>query len=159
MVDLIQILSKEGDSIVKEIQQNLASTGTNATSKTSRSLRYEVRKDNNKYIFQIIGRPFFLTVETGRKATPDKKPSKGMVDNIKEWLRAKGKPQGLAWAVAMSIQKHGTKLHQQGGRKDIVSNVINESRINKIEELTLQAFAADFMTHIKQLFADGPNRT
>jgi hypothetical protein len=159
MVDLIQILSQEGNSIVKQIQSNLSSSGNNATSKTSKSLRYEVLRDGTKAILQVIGRPYFMVVETGRKATPDKKPSKGMVDNIKEWLQAKGKPQGLAWAVATAIQKKGTKLHQSGGRTDIVSNVINESRISKIEQIALQAFAKDFLEQLVTLFKDGNNRT
>ncbi len=46
---------------------------------------------------QLLGRPFFMTVETGRKPTPDKKPSREMVDNIRKWCDARGVDEGAAW--------------------------------------------------------------
>lgn len=148
IVDLIQILNPIGNAVVTQIQQNLAATGTDASGQTSRSLRFSVTEQGTKTIFQIIGRPFFMTVETGRKATPTKRPSKAMVDRIQEWMKARGLP-GKAYAIAMAIQKKGTKLHQTGGRKDIVTPVVEEAP-DKISQAVLKQFVNQYLLVINR---------
>lgn len=148
VTDLIQILNPIGNSVVTQIQQNLAATGSNASGQTSRSVRFTLTQEGDIIKFQITGRPFFMTVETGRKATPSYKPSKAFVDRIQEWMKAKGLP-GKAYAIAAAIHKKGTELHRQGGRKDIVSNVINESLYAKISEATLKYFVDRYVNSIK----------
>lgn len=155
--EILTILTSEGNSIIKEIQRNLASTGTDATKKTSNSLRLQATKQDNKYLLQIYGRPFFMTVETGRKPTPDKKPPQTMVQNIREWVKARGMSESMVYAIATEINKKGTKLWRQGGRKDIVSNVITESKIAEIEKSILEAYAKAFLLNIKNLW-NGNNR-
>lgn len=158
--EIINILSKEGNSIIKEIQSNLSSTGTDASGKTSRSLRLQVVKQDEKYLMKIFGRPYFMTVETGRKPTPEKKPSKTMIANIRSWVKERGISESLVWAIAVNINKKGTKLWQQGGRKDIVSNVITDSKIQQIERSILEYYAKAFVVNIKNLFNDRtPSRT
>lgn len=150
MVDLIPILNTTGQSVVQQIQSNLAATGTNATGKTSRSLRFEVTTNGNIARLRILGRPYFMTVETGRKATPEyTKPSLDFVQQIREWLAAKGGDQGAAYAIARSIHKHGTKLWQKGGRKDITSNVINQSLYNRINSAVLNEFVKAYIAALK----------
>lgn len=144
VTDLIQILNPIGNATVTQIQQNLAASGENASGKTSRSLTYTVTQEGEIIKFQITGRPFFMTVETGRKATPNYKPSKSFVATIQDWMKAKGLP-GPAYAIALSIHQKGTKLWQSGGRKDIVSNVINESLYSKISEATLNYFVNRYL--------------
>lgn len=156
--ELISILDSYGSSTIEQIRQHLAATGTNATGKTSSSLRYTVTQEGTKATLKIIGRPFFATVETGRKATPQyDKPSKAFVESIKEWAQAKGVDQNLVYAIAKSIHKKGTKLHQKGGREDIYSNVINQNLVDKISLDLLNKFASQFMTNIVKMFTDGNN--
>lgn len=147
-VDLIQILNPIGNSVVTRIQQNLASTGSNASGKTSQSLRFTVTQEGEVVTLQVTGRPFFMTVETGRKATPTYKPSKAFVDRIQEWMKARGLP-GKAYAIAQAIHKKGTKLHRTGGRKDIVSSVINPGLYTEINEATLKYFVNKYVDSIK----------
>lgn len=154
VVNVISILTKYGTSTVERIKQNLASTGTNASGKTSNSLRFEVKNEGFKQILKIFGRPFFMTVETGRKATPDYKPSKQFVATIAEWMRAKGVP-GSAYAIALSIHKKGTKLHQQGGRQDIVSDVVNEGLVSQITKSVLDQFSKEVLSHSVKMFSSG----
>lgn len=157
LVDLTKILTDTGQSFIKDIQRNLDSTGTTATGKTKRSLRQEITKDGNKIILTIYGREFFFTVETGRKATPDKKPSSGMIANIRQWVQARGMNQSMVWAIAMSIQKKGTLLHQRGGREDIVSNVLDQSKLSSIAKSILEQFAITYLSSFKSTI--NANRT
>lgn len=149
LADLVTILNGYGSSVVSRIQSNLQSTGTNATGQTSRSLRFEVRQEGSKTILKVIGKPYLAVVETGRKPTPQyDKPSKAFVDSIREWTKAKGLSQSLAYAIAKSIHKKGTELFKKGGRNDIISNVINDSLASQISKDILQNFAKLYAANI-----------
>ena len=164
--ELTTILSQQGSSIVEQIRQNLASTGTNATGKTSRSLRFEVTTDDHTTTLRVIGKAFFNVVETGRKATPEyTKPSRQFVAAIVEWLKAKTtfrvdvergpSLQGLAYGIAKSIHAKGTKLHQSGGRQDIVSNVINETLVESISKEVLSQFTNEYLKNVVKITSSG----
>lgn len=153
--EIISILNKYGTSTVEKIRQNLSSTGTTASGKTAQSLRYEVTQEGTKATLKVIGKPFFAVVETGRKPTPEKKPSPDFVTNIREWLQARGKETRPAYGIALSINKKGTKLFRDGGRQDIYSNVINQNLVDKISLDLLNKFAQQFMTNVVKLFTNG----
>jgi len=117
-VDLLKILNDESRSFIAQVQAKIP----NATGKTAKSLRYEISEGSARIILEVLGKPFFAVVETGRKATPDKKPSRAMIENITEWCNAKGKPESAVWAIAVYIQKHGTALFRKGGRTDVYTD-------------------------------------
>lgn len=121
-----EILDDAGQRYVKEIRDNLASTGTDATGETSRSVGYEVYQEGSKVILEVYGgRPYFATVETGSR--PSKKnPSPKMVESIKTWAGVRG-ILASAYAIAKNILKYGSKLWQRGGRRNIYSNVAERS--------------------------------
>jgi hypothetical protein len=157
VVDVLPILQQYGNSTVEQIRRNLAATGTNATGKTSRSLKYEVRVEANAITLKVIGRPFFNVVETGRKATPQyDKPSPEFVASIQEWAKAKGVP-GAAYAIAKSIHQKGTKLFQSGGRTDVYSSVVNQSLVDKISQDVLDKFAKEYLKNAVNIFTGGNN--
>lgn len=152
--DIISILNQYGNSTIEQIKQNLAGTGTNASGKTAQSLHYQVTNEGTRATLKILGKPYFMVVETGRKPTPDKKPSKDFVRNIKDWLQFTTGDTRPAYAIAMSINKKGTKLYQDGGRKDIVSNVINQNLTDKISLDLLNKFAEQVMSSVVKIFKD-----
>ena len=88
-------------------------------------------------------------METGRKPTPGKKPSRAFVENIKQWQGAKN-VGGSAYAIALTINKEGSKLWQKGGRKDIYSDVF-PSFIESIQKDTLDKFAEEFLIELKNV--------
>lgn len=150
---MLDILSKYGDSIVNRIKQNLAATGTNATGKTSNSVTFFIETSPTKQTLKVLGRPYFLSVETGRKATPQyDKPSKEFVASIQEWMNAKGIP-GLAYGIAKSIHQKGTKLFRDGGRQDIVSNVVNQTTVDQITQDVLNRYATEFLKNAVNIFS------
>lgn len=154
---MLPILQQYGNSTVEKIRQNLQTTGTNATGRTSRSLRYEVIVQANTVTLKIIGRPFFNVVETGRKATPQyTEPSKEFVASIQEWAKAKGVP-GAAYAIAKSIHQKGTRLFQSGGRTDVYSNVVNQSLVDEISKDVLDKFAKEYLKNAVNIFSSGSN--
>lgn len=147
MSNLTAILTSTGQSVVTQIQGNLASTGTNATGRTSRSVRFEITTEGTKEILRVWGRKYFFAVETGRKPKGDK-PSMGFVQAIKEWMAAKG-VEGSAYGIARAINKKGSKLFREGGRKDIVSNVVNQSLYDQIIKSVLEENARAYINIFK----------
>lgn len=151
IIAIDDILDRAGKFAVEKIQRNLSSTGTNATSETSQSVKYSVESQGNKSILTITAKPYFMVVETGRRATPEKKPGREMLDSIGKWLAARGKEESMKWAVAVKINKEGTELHKKGGRKDIVSNVINDQFIQDLMAEILKHFAEAVMSNVVKL--------
>lgn len=138
-----EIFSENGARLITDIQNNMAAAGQNATGETARSLRFHVEQSGRRYKFTLFGRPYFFTVETGRRPTPSKKPSREMIDRITAWTRSRGITLDAVWAIATKIQQEGTKLWQEGGRQDIIrpatDKFINETT-NKILENEAQEF-------------------
>lgn len=124
-----QILNSEGSQIVSQIQSNIQAGDKNASGSTSRSLKSEVTKKGNNTTLLIDAVRHFTVLEKGRK--PGKMPRIG---KIEQWIKDRGLPYS-AWGVAKNIAKKGTKLFQEGGRKDIYSNVITDERIVSIIDL------------------------
>lgn len=143
IVDTLTILSQHGTTLVDELKRSIA--GHSATGKTEKSLRFEVKREGTKDILKIFGRPYIMALETGRKPTPQyTKPSFDFVKNIREWLKAKGGDTDLAYAIAKSIHKKGTK-----GTPGIISNTVN-SQVELIEKDILQQFAKQWLFNVVQ---------
>ena len=149
MADLLHFDPKAASIIVKEeldrareiIIQHIWANGQNASGRTVKSLRVEVNEEGGT----LYGRNFFGTMETGRRAG---KVPYGFTGIIMQWMRDKGihgtpiayktnrahkyTPQergdlSIASAIAHTIAVKGTKLHRDGGRADVYSNVIPET--------------------------------
>ena len=149
-MELIDILNQQGTELVNDIRANLGSTGTNATLKTSQSLRFEISQEGTKTRLKLFGRPFFNTVSTGRKPTPNKKPSREFIENLKPWAEARGIPENKIWGVAVNINKFGSKLWQAGGREDIVEPAV-DSFINDVSQQLLDSKADELVIKIKEI--------
>lgn len=122
------ILDKFGKETVQIIQDNLASTGTNATGRTSQSLRSVSTKDS----VVVSGKAFIYVVETGRR--PGRRPP---VSAIMEWLQTgkvsiTGTIESAANAISFTIGKFGSKLFREGGREDIITPAISDKRVDQL---------------------------
>lgn len=146
--EIINILTNYGQTTTDQIKAVVPK----ATGKTAASVRFSVTFDSEKAVLQITGRPYFMTVQTGRKATPQyTKPSRDFVEAIKEWLTAKGGNQSSAYAVALSIHQHGTKLWQQGGNT-LISDIVNESLYERMSADLLKQFGKEYITNVANDF-------
>lgn len=134
------------------MRENLAKTGTNASGRTSASLRVVMTENGG----QIWGRRYFRGTEQGRAGG---KVPHNFTSIIEQWILDKGltpsvipykrKPSAnwspkytpderglrqMASAIAHTIAKRGTSLYRKGGRKDIFTNVIeaNKNDLKKV---------------------------
>lgn len=154
MTNLLTLLQTEGDNLVKEIQRDMASTGTNATGKTSESLNYEVKEEGGRITLSILGRPYTALIEPGRGPRKSSQSS-NLASNILEWMQAKGVGQdltakqqiNLARFLTLRINQRGTKLYQKGGRTDIYTEPFN-NMVEKLNQEVVDTIADDFTKNI-----------
>lgn len=129
-IDVKSILYRALHEAKIKIQQNLETTGTNASGRTSRSLEVVVDDTSGT----LFGRQAFGTVETGRRAG---RVPYGFTDIIYQWMQDKGvhaditgrrsqesADRSMAYLIARKIAREGSKLYREGGRVDIYSNVL-----------------------------------
>lgn len=155
-MNITEILNHRGATMVDDIRGLLASSGTNATGKTSESVGYEVKEANGTLTLTIFGREYFASVETGRGPRKSAKQS-GFADSMLEWMKAKGvgselddkKRKGLARFLTLKANREGSALYRKGGRKDIFSPVVNKSAIEAITQEVLDSFANLIVTGFK----------
>jgi hypothetical protein len=154
IAEILAILTQYGQSTTDQIKVDIPKK----TGKTAASVRFTVREEGSKAILSITGRPYFMAVQTGRKPTPDKKPSSSFVQNIKDWLQVQGKEQGPAYAIARSINQKGTKLWQQGGNT-LISDIVSQSLIDKISQDVLTEFAKYYLVSTVKIFDGNSNQS
>ena len=120
-------MTKHGLAIVRNIQDNLKSTGTNASGKTSDSVRFEVSNSSGVVTLRVIG-----AVPSSQQSKLDPNQPRRtyhpeMIQSLTEWAQDKG-VEASPWAIAKTILKKGSKLYREGGRTDIYTNVIEDSK-------------------------------
>ena len=137
--DIDRRLKKIGEQCVSEIRDALADTGTNASGRTSASLRYAVEGG----VLEVWGRPAFGTVEHGRRAGRVPRNFRAI---IAQWIVDKGLTLDIrpvirptsrdaytralyraAGAIAWKIRTEGSKLHREGGRSDIYTPAVKRA--------------------------------
>ena len=150
MRQTIDIVNSNGIQLTNDIRANMGATGMNVTLKTANSLRIETVQQGTKVRMTLYGRPYFNTIRTGRKPTPDKKPSREMISNLSEWVQGRGLDLKAVWAIATSIQKKGTKLWQEGGREDIVEPAIDDF-VNNVAQDLLDAKSEELILKIREM--------
>jgi len=143
IASVIQILTNAGQSLSNQIKANTPK----ATGKMANSVGYEVKATNTEVGLKITAAPFFRVVETGRGPTREnyERGETTLLEAIKQWTKAKGIDEGLAYAITKKIHKEGTKLYKAGGRKDVFSNVITDRAIQKLENSVLDALAEHYL--------------
>lgn len=135
------IIREELERTKQLIIDHIRANGQNASGRTIKSMHVEVDQEGGT----LFGRNYFGVLETGRRAG---KIPHGFRYIILQWMQDKGihgtpiayktdrphkyTPQqrgdmSMAGAIAHTIATRGSRLHRQGGRADVYSNVIPET--------------------------------
>jgi len=124
------ILTKFGNDTVTIIADNMRANDQVATGGTINSLNSTATDTR----LTVTGAAYIMALETGRRPRTSSQDS-GLASKLEKWIVAKGIPirrtleqdaKGLAWF----INKNGTKLFREGGRKDVITPALNEDRID-----------------------------
>lgn len=136
------IMREEAERAKQLIIQHIWANGQNASGKTVKSLKVEQVAEDEVV---ILGHSPFGVLETGRRSG---KIPYGFRGIILQWMKDKGihgtpmpyktdRPHkftpeqrgdmSMAGAISRAISTKGSKLHRDGGRADVYSNVIPET--------------------------------
>jgi hypothetical protein len=130
---LQKYITSRKEAIIARINQ--------ASGRTARRLREVV----TSFSAVLYGPDYIQQLEDGRGPTRNNTPSKPTLrEAIEEWLQYAGisprrgqTRRSLAYAIANSIHRKGTKLYQRGGRSGVLSETITERSLNNLlQELT-----------------------
>jgi hypothetical protein len=116
-----KILHKGLEKVKFDILANMASSKRNASGKTSKSLRVEVKVSDTQVKAVLYGSSVFEQLEFGRGKT--KNGTKGSSSWFKEllaWVKIRGLPEGSVYAIFKKINKEGYK-----GTKGLVTNPVD----------------------------------
>lgn len=145
------IFQSFAEQTVKGIQENIRTKrvtkfgAMNASGQAADSIKY--RLTDNGFEIYVSGKAvaYFDALETGRK--PGKHPRP---EDLRPWVLLKDLPRkwgvsekSAIFLVGRSIAKRGTTVFQQGGKTGIISDWINEKRIQELRELVLPVFAEE----------------
>ena len=156
--EINKLLQSEGDKIIAEIRALMASTGANASGKTSRSLEGKISITKSNIQYTLTGGGAFDFVEVGRGKT--KKSGRGAVRKaIKKWIEDKGitpddgmSKDTLAFLITRAIHQRGTLLNLLGEIRRIQSAVLTEKRILNVANGVASIAAKDAEQQITSAF-------
>lgn len=147
---IVDILQQDGIQLINDIRANMGAAGMNATNETSHSLKIEIKQEGSKTKLTLLGRPFFMTVQTGRRPTPNKKPSRQMINRITAWVEARDIDLDAVWGIATKINNEGTKLWREGGRTDIVDPAVDDF-VKSASEHILKDKGTELVTELTRM--------
>lgn len=147
------ILERFGKDSIALISAELDKRGfrgkpTRASGKTERELSFEADEE----LFILFGPGHIFMLEFGRGPSKGAGQGESLKDRIRHWIDDKGiKPDGiskdsLAFLIARKIHREGTLLYQTKQQSGILSNVINEQRINQLAQELLEPFSANVVS-------------
>jgi len=157
-----QILTEELGTLKATIINNIRTTGQWASGKTAASMAVMVSGS----IGELVGRRAFGTLETGRRGG---RVPRNFMGIIYDWMQAKGvhaqpmpyktnRPhkyteqergdRTMAYFIAKTIRRDGTRLYRDGGRDDVYSRAIPIT-IERINSRLSGIYAAAVAQQIK----------
>lgn len=151
---LVEAVTEEMQIVIDNIKENIVDAGKQVSGQTAESLKLSVKQTGQIVNINIDAEKYFPVIEKGRRPTPDKKPSREMIENIGDWAEARGMEDGAAWGIAMKINNEGTKLFREGGRKDIYSPYFQPDYlrgvVERVTKVAAKGFAANLRTALKK---------
>jgi hypothetical protein len=138
MIGYKNILQQFADGLTKEIKDAINAKHT-VTGKTAKSID-NIVTENSLIVFgnQSVG-----SLVHGR--SPTQSSTEGtptLYEIILQWVKDKGlqaegnmSQEGLAFVITRSIHRNGTLLYQDGGRGNVLENIITDSKVNRLIDL------------------------
>lgn len=150
------------EQLLNQLRDEIVANIPTASGETARNIEVRVtnpgKDEFTRVKGELIGPKYIQALEDGRG--PSKRKGGGtqtLQQAILKWLQIKGiQPQvnavvkrrktlkatvqqnpqiGLSWAIATKIHREGNKLFREGGKSGVLSNVINDQRIDNFIEV------------------------
>lgn len=153
-----QILIESGIDTVQALRTSFDRNKVNASGRLSKTLIWRVLNEGGGQRLQVEGEGYIFTTEDGRG--PTKRAGDGTLkEKLFQWTKDKGirakndkERRGIVNAILFSpkkgMHKFGSKRYRKGGKSGILSSVINDKRVNSIENRIAEAAELEFFEGI-----------
>ena len=142
-------LNEWGSEFVGRLKAELWNQHITASGNLADSLEYTITNESDGTHITVLGDPYFIHAEKGRRAG---RIPRNFVDIIQQWIEDKGVqvPQGLtpkrfASAIAYKIKYYGSLRYRTQSPADVVQPVADEMipRLNDILENRVMVYVND----------------
>ena len=151
---VLETVEAEYNHVADLIERNIIQAGKRVSGKLSARPDVRIVSKREDFDVHMDTAAYFGTLETGRRPTPDVKPSAEMIENFGEWAQAQGMEEGAEWGIATKINQEGTQLWKDGGRKDIFSQYFTpeytKQICDKVGKVAAKSFAANLQGAVKK---------
>jgi hypothetical protein len=136
---LTDILNLQGEAVITDLRQSFEKNKVNASGRLSASLESETTVTPAYTRLTVSALGYIFAAEEGRG--PSKNSEGGVLfERILQWIDDKGlnipekDKKGVAFAITKKIHEEGTRLYRKGTPSGVLSDILNETRINSIVE-------------------------
>jgi len=130
--DISVAITKALELAKKSIQSNLASSGRNASGKTSKSIRITSKVESDRVTGTMYGSSVLESLEFGRGKTKNAGSTRSWEKDLRDWMRIRGIDQSAFYPIWRKINRDGYK-----GTKGLVTDPINVLTDSLAKELSI----------------------
>ena len=150
---------KEYNEWIEEVKNDLIKQydkmGLRASGKWANSLESKSEILGGKNILTITGEEYTGALVNGRKPTEKEGSGVTLRDIIEDWIEDKGitlndgiSKESLAFLITRKIHNEGIKVPNSFNSGDLISAVMNQSRIDSLKTLIGSKYMTDIKTTI-----------
>lgn len=133
MLSLQEILQHKGDNLVEDLIENQSRKGMRASGYSADNTYAEVEQGESEVFMTVYGPAYWEFQQRGRGPGKSAKPPGALVQAIKNWVAIKGLDIPY-YAIAVKINREGTRTFRSGSGSGVITEVINTTDI--INDLT-----------------------
>tara|TARA_R110002153_G_scaffold231816_2_gene385032 strand:+ start:268 stop:771 length:504 start_codon:yes stop_codon:yes gene_type:complete len=148
--DISIAITKALELAKKSIQSNLASSGRNASGKTSKSIRITSKVESDRITGTMYGSSVLESLEFGRGKTKNAGSTRSWEKDLRDWMRIRGIDQSAFYPIWRSINTYGWNpqnpskkskpipgRNSRGGIDGLVTDPINVLTESLAKELSI----------------------
>lgn len=141
MSEITTILDKNGKLLVKDLQDSMRTKRLDSSGETSKSINYEVEQKLSRDILIIKANRSIGALQHGRRAgrMPPRDVIRKWIDDKPIQLTGTITKDQLAFLIQRKIGREGIKVPNRFNPGGVISDVINDVRINQIFDEIKQA--------------------
>ena len=148
-MDVLTFLNETGQKLVFDLSNSIQQKGLRASGRLQKSLTYEIKQQDEKFILIVSGKRYIGALEFGRKPSRRNEGGK-LLDAIKQWIKDKGLNLN-PYAVTKKIHKFGIKVPNKYNKGNVVSDVFNQKRIDEIKKDLAKIYSGEIKTAISNV--------
>ncbi|RIV19729.1 hypothetical protein DYU11_22635 [Fibrisoma montanum] len=129
MLNTLDVLDQLGPRLADDVRDSQSRKNLRASGRSAASVRHLATQNGRRAKLQLLGSAYFRFQQNGRGPNRSGKPSREMVDALRDWTKRRGLPVRAAYPIALNIARKGIKVPNPYNPGGVLSDVLNRKRI------------------------------